>query len=128
MNRILLCLALVLALVNVQALSLHAHLGHAHDQHATADHHRDMHVHSHAVGAQVDADNEHADTVVLDLFSSTLSRDHITPSLSFVALTSLLLLIFAIVWTCIRRRSLFILIPHYRPPQYRTSSPRAPPF
>ncbi|MFT3931194.1 MAG: hypothetical protein QM709_12950 [Spongiibacteraceae bacterium] len=127
MNRIVFCLALMIALLGVQGMSLHAHLPHAEDKHATAQH-DNLHIHSHVVDENLDADNDHPDAVSIDLLTSVFSRDnHFTPSID-IAFQAILILAALVVWTCSQRippPALILTIPS---PRLRKPSSRAPPF
>jgi hypothetical protein len=124
MNRIILCVAFVIALLGVQGLSLHAHF--PHDDHHEVTSHHDMHVHSHAIDHDIDDTHEHSDAVPIDLLTSALSRDHLTPSFDFT-LQAVLILALVMVWTRIERMPPSIPIIYFSPPRFRTRSPRAPP-
>lgn len=126
MNRIVFCLALMIALLGVQGMSLHAHLPHAEDEHVTAKHHN-LHIHSHVVDENLDADHDHPEAVAVDLLTSALSRDHQLVSSIDITFQSVLILTLLVVWTCIQR------VPPPAPdiplssPRLRKPSSRAPP-
>lgn len=123
MNRIVVCLALIVALAAVQGLSLHAHLPHANDMHAGHD---VIHVHSDAVHADVDDNGEHFAEASIDLVTSNATRDGVNSSFNFALVTFWIGLLVALLLSPHR---LFIPAPvvFYSQPRYRRSSPRAPP-
>lgn len=126
MNRTVFFLALIVALLGVQGLSLHAHLPHADDEHTAVQHHN-LHVHSHVVDENLDSDHDHAGAVSVDLLTSALSRDHLTPSID-IAFQTVLILASMVVWTCIQRLPRPAPPMHFTPPKLRKCSPRAPPL
>lgn len=123
MNRLLLTL-LIVAFACVQSLSLHAHLPHAHDQHASD--HDAIHVHSHATTG-ADGAHEYSDAVEIDLLSSAFARDQASPVMLFTVSTWFALII-TILWFCIRRLPPPLIPALPSPPPHRRPSPRAPPL
>jgi hypothetical protein len=123
MNRIVVCIALIVALAAVQGLSLHAHLPHANDIHAGHD---VIHVHSHAVRADVDDNGEHSAEASIDLLTSNAAREGVGASFNFALVTFWIGLLIALCFSSHR-----VIVPapigFYSPPRYRRSSPRAPP-
>lgn len=124
MNRFVLAL-LIAAFACVQSLSLHAHLPHAHDSHASS--HETIHVHSHANTGSNDGSHEYSDAVEIDLLSSTFARDHGGPSMIFT-MSLWIALIAVVVWTCVRRLPPPLIFIPISAPHYRRPSPRAPPL
>lgn len=126
MNRFLICLALLLALVGSQALSLHAHRAHAHDTHATADHDA-LHIHSHLLGDAADAAHDFSDPTEIDVLDSALSRDYAKALPMLAALSSFWMLLLAVLWIRQRRIASPPPLLHPTPAAQLRPAPRAPP-
>lgn len=124
MNRILLCLALIAAIVSVQTLSLHAHLANGESDSAGSH----LHIHSHAGDPAHHGEAEPGiEGDVIELLTSTAARDAGALHLD-LAVTLFLTLLLFVVWHGHRQG------PRVEPPVHRTKlshrrpSPRAPPL
>lgn len=125
MNRILLCVALIVVFACVQGMSLHGHHAQASDSHSTMADYETIHLHSHTVSTDIDRDHEHSEAVEVDLLGTVLARDPATPTTHFAMAVWALILI--VLWVCIRRSPPPVPLVHFGPPPVLSPSPRAPP-